>query len=189
MAFQVTVSGPRHCTEADEANARRISELLAQRGAIVLCGGRQLGVMGAVGAGVRSANGICIGILPGATEEGASPDLTAVIPSDLGEARNNVLVQSCHALIVVGGSWGTLSELALGMRRGGIPVIVIGGWKLLGADGTYVEGPHIAETPEQAVSMAFSLTSQSSLQAASPAHHLELRPNRAENAPTRPEQA
>src|ERR687883_477110 len=98
MAFQVMVSGPRHCTQQDEENARQIGELLAQRGAIVLCGGRQLGVMGAVAAGVRAGNGICIGILPGATEEGASKDLTVVIPSDLGEARNNVLVQSCHAM-------------------------------------------------------------------------------------------
>jgi uncharacterized protein (TIGR00725 family) len=163
MAFQVTVSGPRHCTKADEANARRIGELLAQRGAVVLCGGRQLGVMGAAAAGVRSANGICIGILPGATAEGASPDLTAVIPSDLGEARNNVLVQGCHALIVVGGSWGTLSELALGMRRGGIPVIVIGGWKLTTADGQPVEGPVFVDTPEEAVSMAFDLANTDSL--------------------------
>jgi uncharacterized protein (TIGR00725 family) len=158
MAFQVTVSGPRHCTETDEANARRIGELLAQRGAIVLCGGRQLGVMGAVAAGVRSANGICVGILPGPTTEGSSQDLTVVIPSDLGEARNNVLVQSCNALIVVGGSWGTLSELALGMRRGGIPVIVIGGWRLVNTDGQPVEGPHFVDTPEEAVNLAFELT-------------------------------
>lgn len=164
MAFQVTVSGPRQCTKMDEANAGRIGELLAQRGAIVLCGGRQLGVMGAVAAGVRSANGICVGILPGPTEEGASEDLTVVIPSDLGEARNNVLVQGCHALIVVGGSWGTLSELALGMRRGGIPVIVIGGWKLTAADGQPVEGPHIAATPEEAVALAFELGNAESLQ-------------------------
>jgi uncharacterized protein (TIGR00725 family) len=160
MTFQVTVSGPRHCTEQDKANAHHIGELLAQRGAIVLCGGRQLGVMGAVAAGVRSANGICVGVLPGASDEGASPDLTVAIPSDLGEARNNVLIQGCHALIVVGGSWGTLSELALGMRRGGIPVIVIGGWQLSTADGRPVDGPHVANTPEEAVNMAFDLSNR-----------------------------
>ena len=88
---------------------------------------------------------------------GASPDLAVVIPSHLGEARNNVLVQSGDALIVVGGSWGTLSELALGMRRGNIPVIVIGGWKLLDHDNHLVTGPRYVDTAEQAVDLAFEL--------------------------------
>jgi uncharacterized protein (TIGR00725 family) len=155
MAFQVAVSGPSQCGEADERNARRVGELLAEQGAVVLCGGLHLGVMGAVAASVRESGGICVGILPGPDRDEASEHLTVVIPSGLGEARNNVLVQSADALIVLGGSWGTLSELALAMRRGGIPVIVVGGWKLLDANGQPVDGPHHVDTPEEAVELAF----------------------------------
>lgn len=156
MALQVAVSGPRQCTAEDERNARRVGELLAERGAVVLCGGRDQGVMAAVAAGVRQAGGICVGILPGADSDGASPDLTIAIPTDLGEARNSVLVQSGDVLIVVGGSWGTLSELALGMRRG-IPVIVVDGWKLLDRNGEPVDGPRSARSAEEAVDLAFEL--------------------------------
>jgi uncharacterized protein (TIGR00725 family) len=157
VAFQVAVSGPRDCTEADEHNARRIGELLAERGAIVLCGGLDAGVMAAVAAGAKKAGGISVGILGGPSRGGASPDLTVVIPSSLGEARNNVLVHGGDALIVVGGSWGTLSELALGMRRQNLPVIVVGGWRVLDQENRPVGGPHHVDSPEEAVELAFRL--------------------------------
>ncbi|MBV9142072.1 MAG: hypothetical protein JO115_14350 [Pseudonocardiales bacterium] len=41
----------------------------------------------------------------------------------MGEARNAIIVWSADAVIAIGGSWGTLSEIALANRRGGIPVI------------------------------------------------------------------
>ena len=41
---------------------------------------------------------------------------TAVVATNMGEARNAVIVQSADAVIAVGGSWGTLSEVALAMR-------------------------------------------------------------------------
>jgi hypothetical protein len=37
----------------------------------------------------------------------------------------------------VGGSWGTLSEIALA-RRGGVPVVCLGGWSVLDASGVRV---------------------------------------------------
>ncbi len=39
MPYQVAVCGPRHCTVQDAEHARRVGELLAERGAVVLCGG------------------------------------------------------------------------------------------------------------------------------------------------------
>jgi hypothetical protein len=90
-----------------------------------------------------------------------------VIATDLGEARNAVLVQSADAVIVVGASWGTLSELALAMRLGGVPVVTLGGWRILdgaGDDrspsrppgGRPVPGPVPADDPEQAVALALA---------------------------------
>ena len=157
MAFQVAVSGPRHCTAHDEENARTIGALLAGQGAVVLCGGRNLGVMAAVASGVRAAGGTCVGILPNDSRDGSSPDISIHIVTNAGEARNTFLVWSADALIVVGGSWGTLSELALGMRKGDIPVIQIGGWRLLNEEGTPIPGVHHVKDPTEAVDLAFSL--------------------------------
>jgi hypothetical protein len=44
-----------------------------------------------VAAGARAKGGIVIGIRPNDTREGASPDLTATIVTNLGEARNAVI--------------------------------------------------------------------------------------------------
>ena len=69
----------------------------------------------------------------------------------MGEARNAIIVQSADVVIVVGGSWGTLSELALAKRRGNVPVISIGGWSVHDGNGEPVPGIHCAETAEEVV--------------------------------------
>ena len=103
MAFQVAVSGPGECTEEEARTARRLGELLAGRGAVVLCGGRDAGVMAAVAAGARAAGGLTVGILPGSSRAGASPDLAVAITTGMGEARNSLLVKCADALVVVKG--------------------------------------------------------------------------------------
>lgn len=153
MAAQVSVCGPRYCTPEDEAHAFRVGELLADRGITVICGGGS-GVMAAVAAGARSRQGQVIGVRPGQDREDASPDLTATIVTNMGEARNAIIAWSADAVIAIGGSWGTLSEVALAMRRGGIPVVTLGGWRIIGADGRPVPGIIEAPTPEVAVDRA-----------------------------------
>jgi uncharacterized protein (TIGR00725 family) len=153
MPYQVAVCGPRNCTEQDADHARRVGELLAERGVVVLCGGGT-GVMAAVTEGAASRGGLVIGVRPDDDRRTAHPDLSAVVVTNLGEARNAVIVWSADALIVVGGSWGTLSELALAKRRGGIPVISIGGWSILDSDGNPVLGIEHVLTPEDAVDQA-----------------------------------
>ncbi len=108
----------------------------------MICGG-YTGVMAAVTEGARSEGGLVVGVLSGADREGAHPGLTAAIATGMGQARNAVIVGSADAVIVIGGSWGTLSELALAMRRGTIPVVQLGGWPL--------DGPVRADTPADAV--------------------------------------
>jgi uncharacterized protein (TIGR00725 family) len=138
MPYQVAMCGPRYCTPEDAGNARQIGALLAERGAVVVCGGGD-GVMAAAAEGVASRRGLVIGIRPDDSRHGAHPDLSAVVATNMGEARNAVIVCSADAVVVVGGSWGTLSELALAKRRG-IPVISLGGWTILDADGNPVPG-------------------------------------------------
>jgi predicted Rossmann-fold nucleotide-binding protein len=137
-ALQVAVCGPRHCTDTDRTNAYEIGRLLAEAGATVLNGGG-IGVMEAVSAGAHEGGG-----------------LDVVLATNLGEARNAILIWSADVVIVVGGSSGTLSELALAMRRP-VPVISIGGWELRTADGDPVpDAPPTAATPEEAVQFALA---------------------------------
>jgi uncharacterized protein (TIGR00725 family) len=151
MRYQVAVCGPGDdATEEDCANAFRIGELLAERGAVVLCGGGG-GVMAAVAAGGQSVDGVVVGVR---ADDARPPGFSVTLATNLGQARNAVIVWSADAVIVVGGSWGTLSELALARRRGGVPVVSLGGWQVLDRDGRPVDGIEHVSTPEQAVSAA-----------------------------------
>jgi uncharacterized protein (TIGR00725 family) len=152
VAIQVAVCGPRDCTSEDESNAREVGRLLAERGAVVICGG-YTGVMAAAAAGARSAGGTVVGVLSGADRADAAPDLSVVIPTGVGEARNSIIVNSGDAVIVIGGSWGTLSELALAMRLGRTPVVQLGGWRILDGDGHPISGVEHASTPEEALAL------------------------------------
>ena len=112
--------------------------------------------MAAVAAGTRSHGGLVIGVRPGADRAGASPDLSATLVTNMGEARNAIIVWSADAVIAVGGSWGTLSEIALAMRRGDVPVVTLGGWRIIDATGSPLPGPVAVDTPEAAVEHALN---------------------------------
>lgn len=121
----------------------------------MLCGGGT-GVMAAVAEGASSAGGLVIGVRPDSDRTTMCEGLSAVLYTNMGEARNAILVWSADAVIVVGGSWGTLSELALANRRGGVPVVSLGGWKILGVTGEAVPAAVEVETAAAAVEAALS---------------------------------
>jgi uncharacterized protein (TIGR00725 family) len=150
VAVQVAVCGPGECTEREWDLAYETGRLLAARGAVVVCGGLG-GVMAAAAAGARAAGGITVGVLPAADRAAAGPDLTVAVPTGLGQARNNVVVNAADAVIAVGGSWGTLSEIALAMRAGRIPVVQLGGWQVHDQDGRPAGGIVHAADPAAAV--------------------------------------
>jgi uncharacterized protein (TIGR00725 family) len=155
LAYQVAVCGPSQCTETDRESAYRIGQLLAERGAVVICGGGT-GVMAAAAAGARSRDGLVIGIRPDGGRADASPDLSATIVTNMGQARNAIIVWSADAVIVVGGSWGTLSEVALAKRRGGVRVVSLNGWQVLDQHGRPVPGIDVVESPEAAAVLALA---------------------------------
>lgn len=155
-AIQVAVCGPRQCSDAEADSARTVGRLLAEAGVTVLCGGGE-GVMAAVAAGASAAGGLVIGIRPDDDPSTACAGLSAVIRTNMGEARNAILISSADAVIVIGGSWGTLSEFALAHRRGTVPVITLGGWQVVDSAGTPVPNPTItASTPARAVEHALA---------------------------------
>ena len=113
----IGVIGPRDATPAQMEVARRIGAGLADMGLAVICGGRH-GVMEAVAQGASDAGGVSIGLLPDTTTEHANPYLTYVIATGIGEARNALVARAAFCLVVIGDSYGTLSEVALGLQFG-----------------------------------------------------------------------
>ncbi len=149
MIHYVAVVGPG--TDVADRTLRLAYEVgrgLAEGGAVVLTGGLG-GVMAAAAAGAAAVGGPSVGLLPGADRAGAAEHLTVAVPTGLGELRNALLVRAADAVVCVGGSWGTLSEVALACRSG-VPVVCIDGWRVLDADGVEVPLAH-AEDAEQAV--------------------------------------
>ena len=152
MRLQVGVIGPGGEVDGQEMLiAGRVGRLLAERSVVVMTGGLD-GVMAAAAEGAAGAGGVVVGVLPGVSHSGGSSDLTVALPTGLGQLRNGLLVGSCHAVISVGGSWGTLSEIAIAMRTG-VPVVSIGGWQVSDASGTEQYLVRAADA-EQAVDLA-----------------------------------
>jgi uncharacterized protein (TIGR00725 family) len=146
----VAVVGPGDgATTADIALAREVGRLLAERGVTVVCGGLG-GVMAAACAGAADHGGLTVGLLPGRDRSAGNPHLSVALPTGLGELRNGLVVAVSDAIIGIGGSWGTLSEIALA-RRTGKPTVVIGGWAVLDPQGRPVADLGPATSPEQAV--------------------------------------
>lgn len=119
QSYYVAVVGPGEEASRDAvADATTVGRLIAARGWVTLTGGRAAGVMAAAATGAATAGGAAVGILPGSDRADAAPDLTVVLPTGLGEARNAVLVTAADALIGCGINPGTASEIALALRAG-----------------------------------------------------------------------
>ena len=143
MARQVSVigSGREH-----EGDAEAVGRLLAERGCVVVTGGLDE-VMAAAHRGAKAAGGTTIAILPGEQRDDANPWADHVVVTGIGHARNLAVAASGDAVIAVGGSWGTLAEIAFAVRLGR-PVVVL--------DGPSVEGVPRASTPAEAVEAALA---------------------------------
>lgn len=123
----IAVLGPSEASVDEMQSAQEVGRLLAAAGAIVVCGGGR-GVMEAASRGAHDAGGTTVGLLPGRDRAGGNPYLTLAIPTGLGEARNALVVQAGQVAIAIGGSLGTLSEIALALKAG-IRVIGLGTWE------------------------------------------------------------
>ena len=151
MAY-VGVVGPSVGEQAELDDAVALGRGLAQRGHVVVCGGLG-GVMEAVARGAAGAGGIVVGLLPGTERADANPHVTVAVPTGLGELRNALLVRSSDVLVSVGGSWGTLSEVALAVRTG-VPVVAIRGWRVEATAGQQIDdGPLLAPSAEAALAI------------------------------------
>jgi uncharacterized protein (TIGR00725 family) len=125
----VAVVGPADAARpGDLTTAGEAGRLLAAEGAVLLTGGHH-GVMQAAARGAGEAGGTSIGLMPGHDRGEGTPEHTFLLPTGLGELRNGLVVRAADAVLAVGCSWGTLSEIALA-RRTGVPLVLVDPWEL-----------------------------------------------------------
>ncbi len=135
--------------EAEEAG-----RLIAEAGAVLLCGGRS-GVMEAAARGAKSVtSGQTLAILPGPDPDKANRYMDIVVATGMGNARNVINVLTSDAIIAFAGGAGTLSEIALALKND-IHVIGCSAWKLDCKEMRPLEQYyHHAESAREAVELA-----------------------------------
>lgn len=140
--MQIAVIGKGEAAPGECDTAYATGRTIALKGATLVCGGLG-GVMEAACRGAAEAGGTTVGILPGM--EGGNPYLGVTIRTGLGHARNVLVVLSADAVIAVGGSHGTLSEIAIALKTGR-PVFGLNTWD--------IKGVIPCTSPEEAVTRA-----------------------------------
>jgi uncharacterized protein (TIGR00725 family) len=99
--------------------------------------------------GAREAGGTVIGIVPLADPEACNLHVDFSIATGLGDARNVVIANTADIFVAVGGSFGTLSEIAIALKRGKT-VVGLSTWKMDPSrlrDAAWTE----ATSPEEAI--------------------------------------
>jgi hypothetical protein len=149
--LQIGVVGAAACSPEIAKLAESVGKEIAHRGGVLVCGGLG-GVMEAAARGAKQAGGVTVGILPGGRFADANPYIDIPIVTDLGHARNALVVHSAQAVIAVEGGYGTLSEIALALKLAK-PVIGLKTWNV---------DPSIISTanPAEAVAKAYEMITQ-----------------------------
>jgi uncharacterized protein (TIGR00725 family) len=141
--------------------AEQVGRGIAQRGGILVCGGRG-GVMQAACHGAKERGGLTVGVMPDSKEE-ANEFIDIPLSTGLGMRRNFLVVSAADAVIAIGGRWGTLSEISFAMIFG-IPLVLVSGTG--GCVDELAKGRlmaqsesrfYVAGSAEEAVEKAFSL--------------------------------
>ena len=149
----IAVIGGGQCSPKEAKLAEAIGRELAKRGAILICGGLG-GVMEAACKGASSEGGTTIGILPGDNRQQANPYIQIPIVTNIGYARNVIVIKSAQAVIAIDGSYGTLSEIGHALQYN-IPVIGLNTWSL-SIDGRPDNSIIQAKDPTEAVDKALN---------------------------------
>jgi hypothetical protein len=109
------------------AAAEAIGRGLVDEGFRLVTGGRG-GVMAAASRGAhaseRYTEGTVVGLLPTLDSSDANRWVDIVVPTGLHHARNALVVGMADVVVAVGGSAGTLSEMALAWTQGK-PVVAL----------------------------------------------------------------
>lgn len=150
----VAVIGGGQPTAKEARLAEEVGRELARQGTVLVCGGLG-GVMEAACRGAAAEGGTTVGILPGDKRDQANPYVQIPIATGIGYARNATVVKSAQAVIAVGGSYGTLTEIGYALQTG-IPVVGLNTW-VISRNGKADEAIIVASSPKEAVERALLL--------------------------------
>ena len=150
----IAVIGGSQPTTKEAKAAEEIGRELARQGAILVCGGLG-GVMEAACKGASAEGGTTIGILPGDNRRAKNPYVQIPIVTGIGYARNVAVVKSAQAVIAIGGSYGTLTEIGHALQSG-IPVVGLNTW-VISRNGKEDKSIILAQSPAEAVAKALEL--------------------------------
>ncbi|MCP4230398.1 MAG: TIGR00725 family protein [bacterium] len=114
---QISVIGAGQATQQQEHLAYKLGSAIAHQRWVLVSGGMG-GVMEAAARGAVEAGGTAVGILPTYNKHDGNVHNTISIPTGMGHARNTIVAASGDAVIAVGGSYGTISEIALALKLG-----------------------------------------------------------------------
>ncbi len=124
--------------------AYEVGARLARAGFGVVNGGLG-GVMEASSRGAAEAGGLTVGVLPGASAADANDHVRIPVVTNMGHARNVIIAHTARALIAVGGSHGTRSEISIGLKLGR-PVVSLRSFD-------FDPAIRVASSPEEAVAL------------------------------------
>lgn len=142
----IAVIGAAQPSKQGYEQARHVGRLIARNDTVLLCGGLG-GIMEAAARGCAEEGGMTVGVLPGPEAREANPFIHIALPTNMGHARNVIIAHSADALIAVEGEYGTLSEIAVSLKLGRRVISLGCRWS--------VEGVVMADSPEQALELAF----------------------------------
>ncbi|MGH6830783.1 MAG: TIGR00725 family protein [bacterium] len=147
----LAVCGGNTANEAEARLAEAAGAAIARRGSLLVCGGLG-GVMEAACRGAKAAGGTVLGIVPGEFRSEANGFVDISVATNMGHARNAIIVHTADGMLAVGGESGTLSELALALKLRK-PVVILKGWEHLREMNP---APHFENSPEAAVDWLMS---------------------------------
>ena len=156
--LMITVIGEGEASPEIFKLAEQVGEELARAGVVVICGGLT-GVMEGVCKGAKKEGGTTIAVLPGSRREEANQYVDYPIVTGIGYARNKLVVKSGQAVIAVGGSYGTLSEIAFALGYG-IPIVGLQTWELIHRTGRKDQKINYVTTAKEAVDLAVKLAKE-----------------------------
>jgi uncharacterized protein (TIGR00725 family) len=143
----IGVIGAGCCEPAIEDLAAEVGREVARHDAVLVCGGLG-GVMTAAARGAKEVGGFTIGILPGASIREANPYIDFPVATNMGHARNAVIVQTADVMIAIDGGFGTLSEIALALKVGKCVIAIQSRFSLAGV--------YLAQNAREAVERALA---------------------------------
>jgi len=113
----VGVMGGGNVSPEEREMAYHLGKRIAEKGWILLNGGRKAGIMDASAKGAFEARGLTLGILPDDHYEQMSEYIRIPVLTGMGSARNAINVLSSHVVVACPGGSGTVSEVALALKN------------------------------------------------------------------------